>query len=328
MKSGRCKNIALIMIIPLLFSCGKKQEEPSAAVEPGFSFKIQTAIGDVKISGTGGERSALIGDAVVLNDIIITGKNSIADLVYGASGVIRISANSRIVISSIADKTNNNTAIDMKNGKVLVTLSKLKGTGFNVKTQTVTAGVRGTSFIVESGEKGGRLLVVKGTVALNPVKDGRVIEDKTITVEKGMKTDFISEKTVNNIIAGKTEMPVIEITDKEIVEIKAEVKEMKIESIQGLDSAVIDEVNQNILEEAPAAENKDEGIREADARKKAVEAELLKKKVEAEAALKQEEERKRLEEEQKIKEEQRLKEEKLKKEEKIKKDRASNIPTM
>ncbi len=321
MKSHIHKTITLIAALILLYSCSKKQDE-SPAVRPDFSFKIQTVLGDVNISTAGVSRSASAGETVAMNEIITTGKNSIADLTYGTSGVIRISANSKISISSIVDKTSNSTTIDMENGKILLTLSKLKGTGFNVKTNTIAAAVRGTSFLVESGKKGSRLLVLKGKVNLNPVKDGKTIEDKTTAVEKGMKTDYITEKNVESIVLGKTVMNApVKITDSEIALIKAEVREMKIDSIQGLDPEVTEEVNQNILEDS-AIELKNKEVNESPIKKHDNSAELQKKKSEEEATLKQEEERKRLEEVQKAKEEQ------IQKEEKIKKDRASNIPTM
>jgi len=318
----RVRFLIMLYIISgiLILSCGKK-DVPTAETEDPFIFKVQFVLGDVKIAGASGEKAANQGDGVVVNDVITTGKKAVADLMYGKSGVIRISENSKVVVTSMADKTGSDTVMSMDSGKVFCTLTKLRGTGFKVQTPTAIAAVRGTSFTVLSDKKGAKLSVVKGTVSVNPVKEGKVIEDKSIDVEAGKKTDYIDRKAVEMIIMGKMEIPVMEMTPAEKIEIQSEVKNIKVEEIPELALEFDEPVKQETVTETVAEEKKD--IKADDtAAKKAQEAALIKKRAEEEK-LKAEELKRQQEEEAK-----RLAEEKKKKEEQQKKDRASNIPTM
>jgi len=319
---NRFKTIALmyLMISILTISCGKK-EVPVAEPEEQFIFKVQFVLGDVKIRTAGLEKAANQGDSLAVNDVITTGKKAVADLLYGKSGVVRISENSNLVVSSIADKSNNDTIMTMDNGKVLCTLAKLKGTGFKVKTPTVVASIRGTSFTVLSDKKGVKLSVVKGTVAVNPVKEGKIIDEKSIDVEAGKRTDYIDKKAVDKIIMGKMEIPVMEMTPAEKIEIQSEVKEIKVEEIPEL-ALELNEVSKQEAVTEPAVEEKKEVKIDDSAAKKAQEAALAKKRAEEEK-LKAEELKRQQEEELA-----RQAEEKKKKEEQQKKERASNIPTM
>jgi hypothetical protein len=316
------KKINILITMFLLFilaGCGKK-EAPVPEAANDFFFKVQFTLGDVKLAGASGEKPALQGDQLKVSDIIITGKKSVADLVFGTSGVIRINENSRVTITSIADKTGNNTEMNMENGKVFLTLSKLRGTGFKVKTPTAVASVRGTSFTVLSDKKGAKLSVSKGTVAVNPVKDGKIIEDKTVAVETGNKTDYIDKKTVEKIIMGEMQIPVMEMTPAEKIEVQAVVKEMKIEAMPELSLELKEEIKQEIAAEPVKEEKKPEVKKESTAPKEDKAA--LMKKLDEEKKQKEEELRKQ---EQELKKQA---EEKKVKEEKVKKDRASNIPTM
>lgn len=308
----------------LLFSCGKK-EAPVAEPEESFTFKVHFVLGDVKITGASGERSANQGESVAVSEIITTGKKSVVDLLYGKSGVIRVNENSRVTVTSIADKSNSDTVMDMDNGKVFLTLTKLKGTGFKVKTPTAVASVRGTSFTVQSDRKGAMLSVVKGTVAVNPVKEGKIIEEKGVAVEAGKRTDYIDKKVVEKIIMGKMEIPVMDMTPAEKIEIQTEVKDIRIEEIPDLALEVSREIKEDIVA-GPAEEERK--VIQDDSTKKEEQASLARKL--AEEKKRKEDELKRQEEERIKKEEEmkKLAEEKKKKEEQVKKDRASNIPTM
>ncbi|HPS88187.1 MAG TPA: FecR family protein [Spirochaetota bacterium] len=312
--------IIAVFVLLILAGCGKK-EAPVQEAEAAFFFKVQFTLGDVKISGTAGEKVANQGDPLNAGDIIITGKKSVADLIFGTSGVVRINENSRVTISTIADKSNNNTEMNMENGKVFLTLSKLRGTGFKVKTPTAVASVRGTSFTVLSDKKGAQLSVVKGTVAVNPVKEGKVFEDKTVSVETGNRTAYIDKKIVEKIIMGKMEIPVMAMTPAEKIEIQAVVKDMKVEAMPELSLELKEEIKQETVSEPVVIEEKKVEEKKAPSTQKEDKAALMKRL--AEEKKQKEEELKRQEEELK-----RQAEEKKVKEEKIKKDRASNIPTM
>jgi hypothetical protein len=201
--------------------------------------------------------------------------------------------------------------MDIDKGKVFITLAKLKGKSFRVKTPTAVASVRGTSFTVVSDNKGAKLSVANGTVAVNPVKDGKIFEDKTASVEAGKKTGYIDKKSVEKIIEGKMEIPVMDMTPAEKIEIQSEVKNIKIEAIPDLSMELKEEIKQQI--EISAVPGIKESRKESSIKKD--EREDILKKVEEEKKIREAELKK-------------LAEEKKQLEEKKKKDRASNIPTL
>ncbi len=333
MKNLKIPLIILILLFSILVSCGKK-EESSADSENLFSFKIQFVLGTVEIAGASGRKNPVQGDIVTAGDVITTGEKSVADLIYGTSGVIRINENSRVTVTSIAEKTGSNTVMDMDNGKVFLTLTRLQGTGFQVKTPTAVASVRGTSFTVTSSKKGAKLAVAKGTVAVNPVKEGKIIEEMSIAVETGRTTDYIDERVVEQVITGGMDIPVMDMTPAEKIEIQTEVREIKIQEIPDLTI----EIKETLLNEtiADASIEEDQPVKAENSADKAEEAARAKKAAEekrmkAAELKKQEDERLRKEAQEQLEKEaemKRLAEEKKEKEEKLKKERASNIPTM
>jgi hypothetical protein len=112
MKRFRFLIMLYIIAGILILSCGKK-EVPTAETEDPFIFKVQFVLGDVKITGASGEKAANQGDGVAVNDVITTGKKAVADLLYGKSGVIRISENSKVVVTSMAEKAGSDTVMNM-----------------------------------------------------------------------------------------------------------------------------------------------------------------------------------------------------------------------
>jgi len=326
MKNVKITLMVIILFFSILVSCGKK-EKPVSEGEDLFSFKIQFVLGNAEISGASGRKKAVQGDILVEGDVVTTGEKSVTDLIYGESGVIRINENSRVTVTSIAEKTGSDTVMNMDNGKVFLTLTRLKGTGFQVKTPTAVASVRGTSFTVTSSKKGAKLAVAKGTVAVNPVKEGKVIEEKSIAVETGKTTDYIDEKVVEQIISGEADIPVMDMTPAEKIEIRNEIMEIKIQEMPELAIEIKEELlMETTIEDEP---EKEQAVKAEDSAKKAEEAARAEKAAE---------EKKRKEAELKKQEDARLKkeaemrriaeEEKKEKEEKLKKERASNIPTM
>lgn len=347
---GNKKNYILIIIFIIftISACGKK-DAASPAAEESFFFKVQFVLGDVKITGIAGDKGAIQGDQLKTGDVITTGEKAVADLIYSTSGVIRISENSRVTIKSIADKTGDDTVMDMDNGKVFLALSKLGNTGFKVKTPTAVASVRGTSFTVVTDKKGAKLSVLKGTVAVNPVKDGKTIEDKTVSVGTGNRTDYIDNKAVEKIITGEIEIPVMEMTPAEKIDIHAEVKDMKVEDIPELSLEFKEAMKEEIKDYSavlPEKADKNEALKKASAEKAARAAAIKKLAIEKKQ---KEDEMKKIAEEEKLAQEKKQKEDEIEKqaeemrkkeelrkqaeekkikEEKLKKDRASNIPTM
>jgi len=322
--------IYLLVAAAFLFpsACGKKE---APVVKPVFNFKVQTVIGEVKITAAAGERGASAGDAVGLNDIIVTGKKSIADITYGSSGIIRINENSHVSIAAITDGISGDTLINLERGKVFLTLGKLENTGFKVKTPTVVASVRGTSFTVSADLiKGAKCSVMKGVVTVTPVKKGEAVEGKSIDVVAGQKTGYVTEKTVEQVLEGKKEIPVEVMTEEEVKEIKEEALDMNIGEIKGLHEEIKTEVRRDVIDVDPAILRKQasdaSGGQLTKSPVKVQSDDRLKRNLEAEKIAA---EKKRLEEEELRRQEEmrRIEEERIRAEQ-VKKERASNIPTL
>jgi len=306
------KMIIIFYFVSAAIYCGNKDTTTTQSAENEFSFQVQFFIGDVKIIKGETETSVTQGDQVNINDIIITKSKSYVDILYGTSGIIRVNENSKISIAAIADDKNNDTIMNMEKGKILAAVSKLKGTKFNVKTPTVVASVRGTSFSVENDKSGAKVTVVKGTVSAAPVKAGDIIENKAVDVQENHRTDYINEATVDKIAAGKKEVVVTKMSTTEITALQNETKEIK--------SSVVETQSLTPQEKTDLEKELQFGSDDT----KAVKPNKQTKKVEADNALAEAEKQKKIEEEKKKAAEAAVKQ----KEEQTKKERISNIPTM
>jgi len=84
MKPGTRFILYLAAYSVLISSCKKEAPVNLPSEKPAFNFMVQSVLGDVKIIRTPGEKKAIPGDMLAINDIIITGKQSVADLTYGS----------------------------------------------------------------------------------------------------------------------------------------------------------------------------------------------------------------------------------------------------
>ena len=320
--------LAVITAAAIQFACGPKE---APVKNPAFDFRVQNVFGDVKIITSSGEKPAAQGDMLGINDTVTTGSRSIAHITYGSSGIIRISANSRVSVSSIAGGTASDTLLRLVRGKIFLTLGKLRNTGFRVKTPTVVASVRGTSFVISADlVKGARLSVMKGKVSVVPVSMGEAVQGKVIQVNAGQKTDYISEKTVESVLTGSGEIALSVMTEAEIIEIKNETLDIKVDEIRGLDQDIKTEVKRDVIQVDPKILRKQasdaSGGQITRSPVKVQDDSRLKKRIEEEKLA---EENRKLEEEKRRQEEELLRQaEEQRKAEQIRKERASNIPVL
>ena len=298
----------LMLLIVSIFGCKKLENDQS--------LKIFSIIGDVKIIQNTVAKTPNVGDIIQKDDEIITGDMSVADLLLGEEGVIRVQQNSHIKMASVINKTSTDTQIDMDNGKVYITLSKMRKGTFKVKTPTAVASVRGTSFRVTAGENKSKLDVLVGKIKVNPIKDEKVIEEIEAIVEKNQTVE-IDKKAVENAIEKKEEIKVAELKKEEIKEIKNEVKNIKPEIVEKLGKEAKKEINENILKQEP---DTDDSAEEKD---------LLQKKQQRQLALKLAKEKQtKINRENKSRLEAERKERLKKEREKKIRDRAANVPTL
>jgi len=230
--------LSIFVLAAAITGCTKEEVDKSA--------KFYSLVGDVKIVSGGQEKAAAVGVVLAAGDAVKTGADSIADLLLGDAGIIRIQPGSNVSMSSLMDPVTGDTRLDMPQGTVTVTLSKLKKGTFSVKTPTAVASVRGTTFRVSADQKAARLDVVTGTVTVNPVKDNAIVPTVEKTVETN-QTVVLDEKTVKEAVERKKEIKVAELKPEEIKKIKDEVKDIKPEVLEKLNSEARQEIKEKIL---------------------------------------------------------------------------------
>jgi len=145
---------AIIFLMSIVIACSTGKNEEHAII----SFMI----GDVKKNGM----DTQIGDVIKKEDVLKTLADSFCDIKIGES-LIRIKANSNVVISSLLDSVGNeDTVLGLMNGRMLCKPKKLlKSEKFMIKTPTAVAGIRGTQFSVEADKlKTTRIKVFSGKV--------------------------------------------------------------------------------------------------------------------------------------------------------------------
>jgi len=298
-----------MFFLVLIISCGKGQAPPEDMVK----ISIYNTIGTVTIKTGSGESDAKSGQALTMGDTLVTGNASLADISYGKRGIIRISENGELRIDNIALMESGNTDLDLKTGRIQGVLKKLGNTGVGIKTPTIVASVRGTTFSIAADSKKSRVSVAKGKIEVNPVHRGTVIKTEAVFVEEKQSIE-IDLDTAEKIAEGKKpKLAAVPIKREEIIEIKDALKDMKPELIKGLDEEVKKEIEENKKIDVSVKKPCPPRISEAELLKKKEE-ELALKAAEDERIRKETEERERIE--------------KLKRLEQEKKDKVSNIPTL
>ncbi|MEK6742179.1 MAG: FecR family protein [Nitrospirota bacterium] len=141
------------------------------------------------------------GDPVSLGDAIRTKRNGRAEIQFKDETVIQLAPETRITIDEYSfrgEDTREKGLIGLFRGKMRAIVAKLKATvlpvsrtdaGFNIKTPTAIAGVKGTDFIVyyERGVTGVIFIDGEGFV-YNPGQPGKVV-----TVKGGQASFVLDE---------------------------------------------------------------------------------------------------------------------------------------
>ena len=307
----------LICCLAAGFSCGKDKNKEEKV------FSISSLIGDVKVISQGNKSPAATGMKLLPGDEIITGKSSIADVLYREDGVVRVSPDTSLKIDSLA--ADESGRLSLANGSVFVALSKLSKTkSFSVKTQTTVAAVRGTSFRVASVNGATEVAVITGKMLVTPVVNGAESEKGAIVVEE-KKAVTVDAKAAEAAASGTKEIAVREIPKAESEAIMKDV--MSIAPLEAPVSAapeLKEEINAAMLcvpgaIPEPAVDDSAKKKADAAAAEKARLAEEAKAKEAAEAKAKEEADAKALAEK-KAKEEAAAKQEK--------RNRVQNVPSM
>ncbi|HOO70703.1 MAG TPA: FecR family protein [Spirochaetota bacterium] len=215
---------SFIILLIVISSCKKEHTQ---------FFKIENFIGDVVIQSHDTRRQPAAGDYLAQNDVIITGENSCADVLYSESSIIRVNENSTMEVS-LLDTANRQSEVDLKNGRMFAVLSKIKKDyTFKAKAKTIVVSVRGTSFRVRADAASSGVDVVSGEVRVNPVVDGKEITEVTGNL-KAEQTITLDMDSARRVAQKEAPIQVREISPVELKEINAELQKIESEKFNQL----------------------------------------------------------------------------------------------
>ena len=120
---------------------------------------VKMVSGDVRVRNAQGERALQPGDTVKTSDRLITGKQSSGSVVLRDGTTLVLTENSHMVLDKFAFNAttqDGNILINLLQGSMRMLtglIAKVNPAAIQNKTKTVSVGIRGTDFIVETEEK-------------------------------------------------------------------------------------------------------------------------------------------------------------------------------
>ncbi len=246
MRNLKTIGIIFIIISLLMTGCVKKDSEKADGLKKVLNTKVTMVKGKAYLlrENSPAKITLKIGSTILPADIIITGKNSSANIMIAKRGVIKIKENSSVSLRELVevDDTDNITRIKVAVGKVVVGLLKLKKDSiFEIETPTAVAGVRGTTFsvTVENDSKNAFPHFVKTEKVQNSktkiaVLTGSVELVNNKNKEESIIIDSLKEATLSN--DDFKNVKVDNIKKEEVAEFSAikefsEIKDLKIDEV-------------------------------------------------------------------------------------------------
>ena len=144
----------------------------SAAPDPSLSGQVVFVDGDVSANG----RDVDTGDSLTGPNIIKTGEASTVEILFGGRNIFRLGPKSIVRI----DFSELKKTVNLDQGEFTSVLKKLARTAgdaaFVLKTPTVNAGVRGTSFHVMVNDNSTYFCTCNGSVMLDDGKPAELVQ--------------------------------------------------------------------------------------------------------------------------------------------------------
>jgi hypothetical protein len=146
----------LIVVILTLATTSAWSQSGASAIHAGV---VKVVSGDVRVRDAEGERALKSGDAVVENARLMSGKDGTASMILRDGSTLVLGNNSQFEVQKFAfDATtqNGNIFVDLLQGSMRMLtglIAKTNPESIQVKTKTLSVGIRGTDFIVETEEK-------------------------------------------------------------------------------------------------------------------------------------------------------------------------------
>ena len=161
------------------------------AVFAAFAQEVATVSyldGWVDIKDSSGLVSeAYIGDPLMAGNSVITGKNSLAELLEKSGSTYRISSETVFTVREMEDKGKKQSVLSVTLGEVAFKFRRAASEEPLIATNSTVAGVRGTDFTVYSGADGSTLIAVEnGMVEVEAAgKSVELVKDEAVEVRPG-----------------------------------------------------------------------------------------------------------------------------------------------
>ncbi|MGO9411698.1 MAG: FecR domain-containing protein [Spirochaetia bacterium] len=169
--------------------------------------------GTVTVDG----RPAAIGDTVPLGSVVVTSAQSLADIEFNVRNVMRLSENTTLVFNP----RNLQTGSELRVGALTLVLKALPsgafGESFLVRTPTVVAGVRGTSFFVKVESPSSTYVCACNGVVQVLGADGRPLKELAASHHKGVR---VAGSADNPQVA---DAPMLYHTDEDVEKVAADI---------------------------------------------------------------------------------------------------------
>lgn len=162
--------------------------------------KIILAIGNVKVGNIKGWKKTTAGTVLKKGDLVKTGKNSTVIIELSQGAKIKLRSNSQIQFTEMANtKKRSKVLLDLQRGSTFASVIKRDASdSFQIRSMTVTAGVRGTEFFVATGESIRQNQVPEIMMC---VKEGKIMvtslsDEKGKLINEGEGVVFIPRKKI------------------------------------------------------------------------------------------------------------------------------------
>jgi hypothetical protein len=191
--------------------------KPKSTVTDSFSAVVfYRTQGNVQFYDTKGKLfTPKLLDLLHDGDKIQTNSKSQAEFLLSTGGVIRLLANSELILNTkiLSEQNVTKSTLKLTIGRVFVKQPNplKKGETLQVVTPTQIAGVRGTEFLTEVTAESSQVLVSEGTVQADWTKDD------TSTAELSENAEYISEGNKSEANSSKRETKPLTDEDKQLL---------------------------------------------------------------------------------------------------------------